>query len=492
MLMLFCSCGKEETTTDKQPDPLPEQPLEDPSIRAVTVNGLIYSLDLGDNSFSRILPDVVELENAKVTITSDYRITDAEGKDLEKTTILNLSKSEPYKIIAWNGEASREYTIEILGTGLPTVFVKTPKNQGITSKTEWLEGAEIEIYTSSGNLDYQGTISIRGRGNSTWGYPKKPYTFKLEKRAEVLGMPEHKRWILLANWKDRTLLRNDAGFWLSKQMESLPYTVRGEFVELVLNGVHQGNYYLCEQIKIDENRVNISEDKGILIEWDTYFDEEKQFMSEMFNLPYMIKEPDPEDVTDEAFNSLQAFVAELEAILMDETRVKNHEWEKYYDMDSAIDFMFVQELTGNRDFYNWWPFEGPKSYYLYKDGDGKLFSGPVWDFDFNTFLPDRNYWMGADRMYYRKLWKDSKFHNRAIEKWKAGKDKYYGLLEYIDSQADYIRLSESYNHPMWPISNTENGDETMTFQQSVDRMKEGFINKYNWIDQNIDGLKWLQ
>ncbi len=479
---IFCSCRKEDIKQENQTG----KPLQEPVIYSISVNDLMFTADRSTNTFNRIFPGMVELKNAKITVSTDFKITDETGKELEKTFYADLTVSKPYKIQAWNEELSKEYILEFNGTGLPAVHINTPDNKKIDSKTEWMEGAEIKIYTAKGELDYEGVIEIRGRGNSTWGYPKKPYTFKLAKKAEILNMPKHKRWILLANWKDRTLLRNDAGFWLSKQTEHLPYTVRGEFVELVLNGFHQGNYYLCEQIKIDENRVNINEDKGFIIEWDTYFDEDLKFMSKKFKLPYQVKEPDPEDITAERFDDLQKFVDELEAILSDDERVRNHEWESYYDMDSAIDFMFVQELTGNRDFYNWWPFEGPHSYYLYKEDGGKLFSGPVWDFDFNTFLPDRNYWMGADRMYYRKLWKDPKFHDRAVEKWKNDKEKYYGLLEYIDQQAEYIRLSESYNHILWPISNRENGDETMTFQQSIDRMKQGFINKYNWIDQNID------
>ncbi len=492
IIMLFCSCGKEEPGTGQKPENnepeinKPEKPLEEPTIISITVNGLIFGKDVEAKTFSRVFPDAIELENAEIKVNTNFTLTDKDGNELNRTFKTDLRKTEPLKLCVWNKELCNEYTIQLQGTGLPTVFINTPDGKKIDSKEVWMEGAELKIYTGDGELDYEGVIEVRGRGNSTWGYPKKPYTFKLAKKAEVLGMPKHKRWILLANWKDRTIMRNDATFWLSRQTESLDYTVRGEYVELVLNGKHQGNYYLCEQIKIDENRVNINEDTGFIIEWDTYFDEDKKFKSPRFDLPYQIKEPDAEDITDERFNDLQKFVDELETILMDENRVKNHEWEAYLDMDSAIDFMLVQELTGNRDFYNWWPSAGPHSYYLYKEDGGKLFSGPVWDFDFNTYLPYNIEWKGADKMYYQKLWKDPKFKERAVEKWNAGKDKFYGLLDYIDRQADYIRLSESYNQAMWPISNTENGDEKMTFQQSVDRMKEGFIMKFNWIDENIE------
>ena len=94
-------------------------------------------------------------------------------------------------------------------------------------------------------------ISIRGRGNTTWTWPKKPYTFKFESRTEVLGMPKHKRWILLANFMDRTLMRNALAFHLS-ELTSLSWTPKNRYCELILNGKHMGNYLLTEQIRVDK------------------------------------------------------------------------------------------------------------------------------------------------------------------------------------------------------------------------------------------------
>ena len=154
-------------------------------------------------------------------------------------------------------------------------------------------------------------------------------------------------------------------------------------------------------------------------------------------------------------------------------------YEAYLDVDTAIDYMIVEELTGNHDFYNEWPALGAHSTYLYKERGGKLFHGPVWDFDYHVFCPDRtNFWAGATKtLFYPSLLKDEKFRNRMIERWELQKDVLKKLPEYIDQQADHIRLSEGYNQVMWPISNRENGDETMTFQQSVDRIKKAFLDK---------------
>ena len=91
----------------------------------------------------------------------------------------------------------------------------------------------------------------------TFLYPKKPYALKLDDKISILGKPAHKRWVLLANWMDRPLLRNRISLKVAEKT-GLAWTPGSEFVEVVLNGVHLGNYLLCEQIKMDKNRVNIS------------------------------------------------------------------------------------------------------------------------------------------------------------------------------------------------------------------------------------------
>ena len=231
---------------------------------------------------------------------------------------------------------------------------------------------------------------------------------------------------------------------------------------------------------------------GYLLEVDTYFDDPNRFQfGNLFNIPWMVKEPDEDELSPEAFNYIKNWIFDLETLLKDEARVQAHEYEAYLDVDTAIDYMIVEELTGNHDFYNEWPAYGPHSTYLYKERGGKLYHGPVWDFDYHVFCPDRtDFWAGANRtMFYPSLLKDEKFRNRMIERWELQKDVLKKLPEYIDQQADHIRLSEGYNQVMWPIDNRENGDETMTFQQSVDRIKQAFLAKWEWMDKNIRNLR---
>ena len=98
--------------------------------------------------------------------------------------------------------------IDKVNTGLPKVEITIPGGGEIQSKEEWLGGVQMTIYDTDGSVNCQGTIEMKGRGNMSWTFPKKSYSLKLSKKKEVLGMPRHKRWCLISNWLDRTMMRN--------------------------------------------------------------------------------------------------------------------------------------------------------------------------------------------------------------------------------------------------------------------------------------------
>ena len=271
-----------------------------------------------------------------------------------------------------------------INTGLPFVILDTPNATPITSKTEWMDGATLTILNSDLTVHYQGTLSVKGRGNSTWTqFPKKPYALKLDSKAEILGMPKHKRWCLLANWMDRTLIRNDVAFELSRRI-GMEWTPSGQFVELFLNGEHRGNYYLCEQIKVDENRVNIASlgkkvtegeelTGGYLMECDLWYNEDFKFMSPVHNVPWQFKDPD--EINDAQFNYMYDYVSRFEASLFESARFAAREYLDYIEPETFVDWWLVNELAQNSEINQ------PKSAYIYKDRGGKLKAGPVWDFD---------------------------------------------------------------------------------------------------------------
>ena len=392
-------------------------------------------------------------------------------------------------------------SLEEVNTGLPKVNIKTPEARTIDSKEIWMDGATLTIYEPDGKVSYEGTTSVRGRGNSTWDFPKKPYALKLDKKSEILGMPKHKRWVLLANFVDRTMMRNDVSFELARQMTALDYTPRGCFVELFLNGVHMGNYYLCEQIKVDENRVNIAElDKkatsgpgitgGFIMEIDSHFDEAFRFKSLYADLPWQCKDPD--EVNEAQFKYIQDFVNEMEASLYDPVRFKNREFTKYMDLESFADWWIVYELTMNYETRE------PNSSIFHKDIDkdgtlAKMKAGPVWDFDFGTYRPKYSHqFVTKYDLYYPWLFNDAGFRDLVKERWERVRqaDVLTHILAYIDRNEKLLEASDELNALMWPITSADNinQENVLNFHNAVQRLKQEFTQKYVWLETAINNL----
>lgn len=386
----------------------------------------------------------------------------------------------------------------ILNTGLPVVFISTPDHAEIVSRDEWMGGVSIVIKNADGTIDYcDDSLQIRGRGNSSWDYPKKPYALKLSSKEKILGMPKHKRWVLLANWMDRTLMRNDIAFHIS-DLTGLEWTPQGEFVEVVLNNVHIGNYYLCEQIRVDKNRVDIAEmteadidgeavTGGYLIELDTYFDEVNKFRSATRSLPYMIKEPDEEVLQPAQFSYIRDYIDTMEKKLYAKDWLATREYADYMDLSSFVDWWFVHELMMNDEPAY------PKSSYMYKDRAGKLKAGPVWDFDWKTLVPYKvSTWTAKTDIYYARLFSDPQFVALVKERWAMHKPKFDTVPEYIRAVAAKIKASNEKNYRMWPLaahrSGSTNGDQKLSYDDAVERLIDSYIAKLSWLDTQINKM----
>lgn len=418
-------------------------------------------------------------------ITIVIATNDSKGNPMEiSSELINVSYSRP--------------------SSLARVFITTPEGAAITSKTEWLKDTKIRIIDENGKEDLNVTTSIRGRGNTTWNYPKKPYALKLDSKAEVLGMPKHKRWVLLANWMDRTLLRNDVALELARRV--MAWAPRGKFVEVYLNGVHQGNYYLCEHIKVDKNRVNIDEldedtdftdpsqvSGGYILEFDEYAskDEPNYFWSKIIDTddgtPIAIKEPDEEVITSHdhpGFLYIQNYVHGIEDLLTaDQTDLARwSEIEALIDITSYIDYWLIHEITTNLE-----PNQ-PRSCYMYKKRDGKLFAGPAWDFDYMTFNPNYNHFNLKSTMWYSYLFKYPEFKTALKARWAEVEEIFKGMDEYIVNTAEKIRESNEVNLAMWPISGTVNGDESMTYDDAIERMRAAYQNRLTRVGNNISWM----
>ena len=123
---------------------------------------------------------------------------------------------------------------------------------------------------------------------------------------------------------------------------------------------------------------------------------------------------------------------------------------------------------------------------MYKDRLGKLTAGPVWDFDYGTFIPNRYYFFSKGAIYINRLLQDPEYVDLVKKRWEIYKPEFIQIPDRIRSEAKQLRYSERFNHSLWPIDSSHiNGDELMTFDEAVERMISAYENKLTWFDQQI-------
>jgi hypothetical protein len=335
-------------------------------------------------------------------------------------------------------------------------------------------------------------VEIRGRGNSTWEFDKKPYALKFPSKTSVLGMPKHKRWVLLANTMDRTMMRNRVAYRVAEQT-SLAWTPRTEYVEVVLNGEHIGNYLLTEQIRIDKNRINITEMEasdtsgdaitgGYVYEMDFHFDNVNQWWTPR-GFPSSIKFPDEEDIVPAQIEWGKNYFNEVEGVLFGSNfKSPTEGYAKYIDAQSFVDYWLVYEICINHELAN------PGSVYMHKDRGGKLTAGPIWDFDWGTFAYKASpqargklFMMGA--IWYRRLFEDPAFKQLAKERWQTLYPKFKAIEDFIEEQYAYLGESAKLNFAIWDptttgnISGLANGDEHLSFDEAYKRFHDFYVDR---------------
>lgn len=393
-------------------------------------------------------------------------------------------------------------------TGLPVIVIDTPNGQAITSKEEWIEGASIKIYTDRNTIVYDNSaLSIRGRGNSSWVYSdKKPYALKLESKAEILGMAKSKRWALLANYGDRILMRNRIANEIAQctnLSSGMRWSPMGEFVELVLNGEHRGNYYLSEQIRVESNRLDIDEYSDCLYEIDRNdMDEDYTFRSVIKDYPYHIKSPDVPDVS-----LFKGKIDNVETLLN-----AGSGYASYLDYNSFADYWIVEELCQNFECRGHSP-GSVYCYYVADSGVGKIKMGPPWDFDYSTFnlywplkagdelcsgttVPSNGYMPEvlaiSCHIYYDWLFNDSSFKAVVKQRWNAIKSSLDAILNRFDYWYNTLYASEQLNWALWPIPSTfepgHHPDYDMTFLEAKNSAKSFYSARLTYMNNLINSF----
>ena len=391
------------------------------------------------------------------------------------------------------GDDSKFYQL----TNLPTVVINTPNDEEITSK-EYEVSSNVYIISDGGtNLLSSTGTGVRGRGNSTWSFPKKPYRLKFSSKQRPLGAPASaKKWTLLSNYGDKSLLRNITAFEVSRRV-GMSYTPFCHPVDVIVNGDYRGCYQLCDQVEAAAGRVEAKD--GYLIEIDAYAEQEESWFRSSNGTPVTIKHPDEDDITSDERSFISSFFNLMEnAVFADNYTDPENGYRKYLDLDSFLRNFIVGEFCGNVDAF--W------SVYMYKDsGDGKLYTGPIWDHDLSldndyrlyptNDIPDFVYVnhgstasSAVRRMVTRIVKEDPQAKARLIELWEAccGEDGLGSLSDYIDENARLLQQSQELNFKRWDILDQivhMNFQALGTYEAEVGTVKDYVTRRVETLDE---------
>ena len=393
------------------------------------------------------------------------------------------------------GDDSRFYQV----TNLPTVYIHT-LNDEIPYDKEHQIVSQLTIISDDGTKLLSEPGTTRERGNASRDFPKKPWRIKFDKKQNVLDAPaKAKKWTLINNYGDKTLMRNLLAFELSKRM-GMTYTPYGTAVDVLLNGEYKGCYQLCDQVTINKNRVNITEmtpednqgsalTGGYLIEVDAYANKEKSWFNSNKGNPVTIKSPDEDEITANQKQYIRNFFNMME-----------NQWPTYLDVNSFLRHFLVGELSGNTDTY--W------SVFMYKDRDEDLLHvGPVWDFDLAFNNDQRIYPVNNKSDYiYRSggscagkmkefvdniVVRDAAAKRQLLAIWDEARQS--GLTEekmiaYIDRLEADLQQSQRLNFLRWPILNQrvhQNPPTKGSFQAEVEVLRTYMKERFAWMDKKL-------
>ena len=275
-----------------------------------------------DDTFSGFIPYGTSIKSLIATYEFEGSSLHIDGKEqINSISINDFSKERMVSIFDDNGNG-KDYMIRLhYHTGLPIVYLSDFDPELIVR--EYYISAEISIFGGLDFLDIEGLpIQIRGRGNSTWtlGNAKKSYQIKFSEGQEVLGMADDRRWVLLAEHFDRSMIRNKLSYEMG-QMSNFDYSPQGKYVEVYINDQPQGTYVLAQKVEESKNRLNIG-DNGYLIEMDQrYRVRESDVYFELFlgnvrkfswlDFVYNIKEPADIQYGSEAYTNIENFINSL-------------------------------------------------------------------------------------------------------------------------------------------------------------------------------------
>ncbi len=335
---------------------------------------------------------------------------------------------------------------------------------------------------ASNNLS-KSNVEMKGRGNTSWyQYDKKGYQIKFDKKTSVLGMGKAKKWVLLANSSDCSMMKNKIALDVANQM-NLAYTPDAEYVDLWVSGEYIGTYLVTEKVEIGSSRLNLTDSSAVLMEYDNdfYKSEENYFTEEVSGTHFVLKEAATDGDTS-GMTDFQNTLSEVAALMY--SNRGNYSWDEVsskLDVESFANWYVINEYFLNSE-------SSSTSFYMYKDGaSGKICAGPVWDFDSAMGAGTD----GSSDLYMYQHWlftllfDKSEFRTLVQQTYNQYKSVLDGSNEEVDALYAKLQNSADMNYTRWNrlgVADPKGNDFPSTYSQAV-------FNLRTWLTARETGYK---
>lgn len=344
-----------------------------------------------------------------------------------------------------------------------------------------------DLVLTDGDDVLTGAVEIKGRGNSTWReYAKKPYQVKFSKKTSVLGMPAAKKWILLANASDDSMIRTRLVYDAAEQMD-FPFVTEYQYVDLWIDGQYLGVYLLGEKAEIGKGRLNLQDPAGAMFELDNGFatDEDHYFFEGRLNSYFALKEIVEEDDghIQQAMTNFQTAMTRLTTALTSQgwENLSLSQLNEMIDVDSLARYYLMNEYVLNGESFF-------TSFFWYQDGASDvLHVGPLWDFD--TCMGNKNekvtdYNASSTSVLMKKMLNIPAFYQRVQELYARYKPVLTGMAGQVDGLRDEIGVSADLNYLRWSTlgaANPKPGGTPFapTYDEAISRVRTWLTGRAN-------------
>lgn len=379
---------------------------------------------------------------------------------------------------------------EIPSTGLPFFYLHTPDETSITRSL--MENVSL-LMTNSGpdTPDYSDIVMVKGRGNSSWVDPKKPYSIFFTQRNNLPGLPTGSNRLLLSNYKDMSLMRNELAFFMARELGGMTDAPQVCFVDFMLNGQYQGIYLLCESAE----DICLREGDSFLVEVDgkaRYH--ETTFNTSHMGCPISIHLPEVE-LGDMAYAEISNFIQQAEEVLYsDDFTDPERGYKAFFDMDSFVEWYLINEMSKNGDatFYT--------SCFIHFSPGGKMKMGPVWDFDiaFGIYPFDgKNEINNPEHFYirnagwYARLFDDPAFVSRVKERFAFYYSHRQDISDHIDATCRLLLDKVPLDNHLWGCLCDKSASEEWVksaYVNEAENLKRWLFERMEWMHANLEDL----